>query len=61
MPTIGTQASNSIFSTPAEQKASRQGIEALSQPTSEEDGTAERLGRALKDLQQLLRPEHLTQ
>ncbi|KFY07892.1 hypothetical protein V492_06729 [Pseudogymnoascus sp. VKM F-4246] len=61
LPIIGDRASASIFATPEEENAAREGLAALDGPTSESNGTSQRLGKALSDLQQLLRPEGITQ
>lgn len=60
LPGIGVRASPSIFSTPIEKNAAREGLAILDEPTSESNGTTQRLGKALSDLQELLKPEKIS-
>lgn len=61
MPSIGDRASASIFATSTEENVGREGLAILEEPTSESNGTTQRLGKALNDLQRLLKPEGITQ
>jgi hypothetical protein len=62
LPSIGLRSSTSIFSTPAEIEAGRQGLESLNRELAEDPyNTSERLQKSLNELKELLKPEGITQ
>lgn len=61
LPTIGLRASTPLFATVEEQLASRKDLELLNQDARSPTRTSERLESTLRELQQLLKPDRLTE
>jgi cohesin loading factor subunit SCC2 len=61
LPTIGLRASTSIFATPADRNAARQGLELLNEKAALPPGSSQTLEKALGDLKHVLQPETLTE
>ena len=61
IPTIGLRSSVSLFTTDAQRKAAREGLESLNLEAADPHRTSQRLGQTLHVLQQLLRSENLTE
>jgi cohesin loading factor subunit SCC2 len=61
LPTIGLRSSGSLFATPSERDAARQGLRVLDEDATGPHGTSQQLQQTLRDLQELLKPETLTE
>ncbi|KAI9745699.1 MAG: Sister chromatid cohesion protein 2 [Claussenomyces sp. TS43310] len=59
-PSVGLQASPSIFANAAEQAQAQRGLDSLNQDAADPSRTSQKLERTLRTLQELLRPENLT-
>jgi len=61
LPKIGLRASTSLFTTPAERTAARQGLDSLNEKAALPRGTSQQLEKTLLDLKNMLQPETLTE